>query len=182
MAQFAGEGVSYIPQEASRFVPLENLAINPQCGLTSAMEGNLLTEVQQWAKLQLAVTAPPSLVTFQAQPPSAIGRFAYNLSMKCGKCGHENLKAIEFCVRCHHPLRFTCPACKHEQPRGGQCDKCGADFAKYAAMLLSQAESRTRQAFEASKGRHSVLKQVLLAIFTFGLSLIFYHRSRAMDE
>lgn len=100
----------------------------------------------------------------------------------CDKCGQENLKAIEFCVRCHYPLRFTCPACKHEQTHGGQCDKCGIDFAKYVAMLVSQAESRSRQSREASQGRHSVLRQVLLAIFTGGLSLIFYHRSRALDE
>jgi len=41
--------------EASRFVPLENLALSPQCGFASTMEGNLLTEDDQWAKLQLVV-------------------------------------------------------------------------------------------------------------------------------
>ena len=41
--------------EASRFVPLENLAISPQCGFASTMEGNLLTEDDQWAKLRLVV-------------------------------------------------------------------------------------------------------------------------------
>jgi 5-methyltetrahydropteroyltriglutamate--homocysteine methyltransferase len=41
--------------EASRFVPLENLAISPQCGFASTMEGNLLTEDDQWAKLGLVV-------------------------------------------------------------------------------------------------------------------------------
>jgi 5-methyltetrahydropteroyltriglutamate--homocysteine methyltransferase len=40
-------------EEASRFVPLENLAISPQCGFASTAEGNLLTEEQQWAKLKL---------------------------------------------------------------------------------------------------------------------------------
>jgi 5-methyltetrahydropteroyltriglutamate--homocysteine methyltransferase len=39
--------------EASRHVPLENLALSPQCGFASTMEGNLLTEDEQWAKLQL---------------------------------------------------------------------------------------------------------------------------------
>ena len=38
-----------------RFVPLENLAISPQCGFASTMEGNLLTEEDQWAKLRLVV-------------------------------------------------------------------------------------------------------------------------------
>jgi 5-methyltetrahydropteroyltriglutamate--homocysteine methyltransferase len=41
--------------EASRFVPLENLALSPQCGFASAMEGNLLTEDDQWRKLELVV-------------------------------------------------------------------------------------------------------------------------------
>jgi methionine synthase II (cobalamin-independent) len=40
-------------EEASRYVPLENLAISPQCGFASTMEGNLLTEADQWRKLQL---------------------------------------------------------------------------------------------------------------------------------
>jgi 5-methyltetrahydropteroyltriglutamate--homocysteine methyltransferase len=40
-------------EEASRYVPLENLALSPQCGFASAMEGNLLTEDEQWRKLEL---------------------------------------------------------------------------------------------------------------------------------
>ncbi len=40
-------------QEASKFLPLEQLAVSPQCGFASTMEGNLLTEDQQWAKLRL---------------------------------------------------------------------------------------------------------------------------------
>jgi 5-methyltetrahydropteroyltriglutamate--homocysteine methyltransferase len=39
--------------EASRFVPLENLALSPQCGFASTAEGNLITEDRQWAKLKL---------------------------------------------------------------------------------------------------------------------------------
>ena len=42
-------------QDASRYVPLENLALSPQCGFASTMEGNLLTEDEQWAKLRLLV-------------------------------------------------------------------------------------------------------------------------------
>jgi methionine synthase II (cobalamin-independent) len=41
--------------EAARHFPLENLALSPQCGFASTMEGNLLTEEQQWAKLRLVV-------------------------------------------------------------------------------------------------------------------------------
>jgi 5-methyltetrahydropteroyltriglutamate--homocysteine methyltransferase len=39
--------------EASRYVPLENLALSPQCGFASMAEGNLITEEAQWAKLAL---------------------------------------------------------------------------------------------------------------------------------
>ncbi len=42
-------------EQASRLVPLENLAVSPQCGFASTMEGNLLTEDDQWAKLRLVV-------------------------------------------------------------------------------------------------------------------------------
>jgi 5-methyltetrahydropteroyltriglutamate--homocysteine methyltransferase len=41
--------------EASRYVPLDNLALSPQCGFASSLEGNLLTENEQWQKLQLVV-------------------------------------------------------------------------------------------------------------------------------
>ena len=40
-------------EEASRYVPLDNLALSPQCGFASSLEGNLLTEDEQWQKLQL---------------------------------------------------------------------------------------------------------------------------------
>lgn len=42
-------------QQASSFVPVERLALSPQCGFASTMEGNLLTEEEQWAKLRLVV-------------------------------------------------------------------------------------------------------------------------------
>ena len=41
--------------DASKYVPLENLAVSPQCGFASTMEGNLLTEEQQWQKLKLVI-------------------------------------------------------------------------------------------------------------------------------
>ncbi len=42
-------------EEAAKYVPLENLALSPQCGFASVMEGNEMTEDEQWAKLQLVV-------------------------------------------------------------------------------------------------------------------------------
>ena len=47
--------------EASRHVPIENLALSPQCGFASAMEGNLLTEEEQWRKVQLVVETARSV-------------------------------------------------------------------------------------------------------------------------
>jgi len=41
--------------EAGRYVPIDRLALSPQCGFASAMEGNLLTEDDQWRKLELVV-------------------------------------------------------------------------------------------------------------------------------
>ena len=102
--------------------------------------------------------------------------------MTCAKCGQENLKAVEFCVRCHYPLRFTCPACKNIQMHGGTCDKCGADFAKYAAMLIVRAQLQEEQSREAKKSRTGPLIEVLLAIVTLGLSLMFAIEARQKEE
>ena len=41
--------------EAANYVPLERLALSPQCGFASTLEGNLLTEADQEAKLRLSV-------------------------------------------------------------------------------------------------------------------------------
>ena len=41
--------------EASRYVPLDRLALSPQCGFASTEDGNLLTEDEHWRKLQLVV-------------------------------------------------------------------------------------------------------------------------------
>jgi len=39
--------------EAARFVPLERLALSPQCGFASVASGNLLSMDDQWRKLEL---------------------------------------------------------------------------------------------------------------------------------
>ena len=39
--------------EASRYIPLEQLALSPQCGFSSNIVGNLLSEDDQWRKLGL---------------------------------------------------------------------------------------------------------------------------------
>jgi 5-methyltetrahydropteroyltriglutamate--homocysteine methyltransferase len=42
-------------EDASRFVPLEQLCLSPQCGFSSTVEGNVLTYDEQVAKLRLIV-------------------------------------------------------------------------------------------------------------------------------
>lgn len=49
----SGDDLARRIDEAARYVPLEDLALSPQCGFASTMEGNLLTEDEQWAKLRL---------------------------------------------------------------------------------------------------------------------------------
>ena len=38
---------------AARYVPIEQLALSPQCGFASSVAGNIITEEAQWAKLEL---------------------------------------------------------------------------------------------------------------------------------
>lgn len=40
-------------KEATKYIPLERLSLSPQCGFASTEEGNILTEEDQWKKLQL---------------------------------------------------------------------------------------------------------------------------------
>jgi 5-methyltetrahydropteroyltriglutamate--homocysteine methyltransferase len=41
--------------EATNYIAIENLAISPQCGFASVVEGNIITPDDQWAKLKLVV-------------------------------------------------------------------------------------------------------------------------------
>ena len=49
----SGEEIARRIDEAAQYVPLDNLALSPQCGFASTMEGNLLSEDDQWSKLRL---------------------------------------------------------------------------------------------------------------------------------
>jgi 5-methyltetrahydropteroyltriglutamate--homocysteine methyltransferase len=42
-------------EQAARYMPLDNLALSPQCGFASIAAGNLLSEDDQWKKLALVV-------------------------------------------------------------------------------------------------------------------------------
>jgi 5-methyltetrahydropteroyltriglutamate--homocysteine methyltransferase len=49
--------------EASKFVPMERLAISPQCGFASTHEGNSLTQDEQCRKLELVAQTAKALWT-----------------------------------------------------------------------------------------------------------------------
>jgi methionine synthase II (cobalamin-independent) len=49
------DGLERRIEEAARFVDIDQLCVSPQCGFSSTVEGNELTEEQQWAKLRLVV-------------------------------------------------------------------------------------------------------------------------------
>jgi 5-methyltetrahydropteroyltriglutamate--homocysteine methyltransferase len=42
-------------EEATKYAPLDQLCLSPQCGFASTEEGNVLSEDQQWAKLEMIV-------------------------------------------------------------------------------------------------------------------------------
>ena len=42
-------------EEATKYVPLENLCLSPQCGFASTYHGNKVTAEDQWRKLELVV-------------------------------------------------------------------------------------------------------------------------------
>jgi 5-methyltetrahydropteroyltriglutamate--homocysteine methyltransferase len=46
------EDVTRRIDEATKFAPLEQCCLSPQCGFASTEEGNILTEGQQWAKME----------------------------------------------------------------------------------------------------------------------------------
>ena len=43
--------------EAAQYMPFENMCLSPQCGFSSTVHGNEVTEDQQWAKLELVVNS-----------------------------------------------------------------------------------------------------------------------------
>jgi 5-methyltetrahydropteroyltriglutamate--homocysteine methyltransferase len=49
----SAETLMRLIETATKYVPLERLALSPQCGFASMAEGNIIAEDAQWAKLQL---------------------------------------------------------------------------------------------------------------------------------
>jgi 5-methyltetrahydropteroyltriglutamate--homocysteine methyltransferase len=42
-------------KEAGQYMPLENMCLSPQCGFSSTLHGNEISEDDQWSKLELVV-------------------------------------------------------------------------------------------------------------------------------
>ena len=108
--------------------------------------------------------------------PAKSGDGTYNFPMPlppivCSKCGLENPVTVRFCKRCHTPTRYECPKCHHLQAQGGACEQCGTDFAKYAAMLVAQAETIAARERVADLKPQSALGQILAAPITLVVGL-----------
>src|ERR1700728_3143246 len=94
--------------------------------------------------------------------------------IKCPKCGADAREVARFCPRCHATLRFACPACKHEQRKGGSCEKCGVDFVKYITAVVAAKKIEADQVHDRIERRTGIIKQVFLLPITGGLSLFKY--------
>ena len=92
--------------------------------------------------------------------------------VKCPKCGADEREVARFCRRCHMTLRYTCPACKHEQRKGGSCEKCGVDFLKYIVAVVDAKKDSRDVAQERFDRRSGLVKNVLMIPLTGGLSLL----------
>jgi uncharacterized membrane protein YvbJ len=71
-------------------------------------------------------------------------------------------------------LSYTCPACKHVQAHGGQCEQCGVDFAKYSALLVFTAQETASRKRQRTRARTSIVRQIILLPITGGISLVRY--------
>ena len=101
--------------------------------------------------------------------------------IKCFKCGSDAREIARFCPRCHATLRYECPACKHEQRKGGSCEKCGVDFVKYITAVVAAKQIEADQVHERIERRTGIIKQVFLLPITGGFSLIKYFRNRSRN-
>lgn len=69
-------------------------------------------------------------------------------------------------------LLYKCPSCSAMQRHGGTCDRCGVDFAKYAAMMIAQEQNRVQHKRDKARANASTWKQIILLPLTGGYSLM----------
>jgi hypothetical protein len=141
------------------------------------------------ATVQTRVTPPTGAGTRPGAPASAGVRSGSSLNaqpipqrmIKCPKCAADAREVARFCPRCHATLRFECPACKHEQRKGGACEKCGVDFVKYIGAVVAGKKAQADQVHDRIEQRTNVIKHVLLLPITGGLSLFRYFFGRSKN-
>jgi len=92
--------------------------------------------------------------------------------MDCPKCGAEVRDVARFCRRCHATLRYSCPACKHEQRHGGTCEKCGVNFLKYIAAVVASNQAKSDALEDRQERRSTLLKNLLIVPFNLGIPLL----------
>jgi predicted RNA-binding Zn-ribbon protein involved in translation (DUF1610 family) len=93
-------------------------------------------------------------------------------TLKCPKCGSDVREVARFCQRCHHTMRYECPSCHHEQRTGGKCEKCGIDFLKYIAAVMSQKQVESEAMRERLEKRSTLMKNLMWLPFTLGFPII----------
>ena len=69
-------------------------------------------------------------------------------------------------------LRYSCPACKHEQRKGGTCEKCGVDFLKYITAVVDAKRDARDVEQERLDRRSGLIKNIFMLIITGGLSVV----------
>jgi zinc-ribbon domain len=124
--------------------------------------------------------APKSASTASARPSAPVSTGleppAPRPMIKCPKCGADARDVARFCPRCHMTLRYTCPACAHEQRHGGTCEKCGVDFVKYLGAVVSSEKAKSDVIHDRLQSRSNFLVNLLLIPVTGGLHLFKYLR------
>jgi len=123
-----------------------------------------------------AGSAPRARIESPANPSVPAQRM-----IKCFKCGADAREIARFCPRCHATLRFECPACKHEQRKGGSCEKCGVDFLKYIGAVVAGKKAEADQIHDRIERRTAIIKQAFLLPITGGFSLVKYFRNRSRN-
>lgn len=57
-------------EEAASYLPIEQLALSPQCGFASVIEGNLISEDEQWRKIELVLEVAQDVWGASAAEPA----------------------------------------------------------------------------------------------------------------
>jgi zinc-ribbon domain len=113
-------------------------------------------------------TKPGAATSLDPTPANATAQ----RTLKCPKCGSDVREVARFCQRCHHTMRYECPSCHHEQRTGGKCEKCGIDFLKYIAAVMSQKQVESEAMRERLEKRSTLMKNLMWLPFTLGFPII----------